>query len=124
MSERFVKADMVMELAHLMTISVWGVSLSDIQDHFKVGYRSAMRLRNAVVRNFPQVVESELEDKTKRWAIPSDAALFPTGAAAHFPSGEDILRLKRIAEAAEESAQRGYCGASLAKLSEALREGV
>lgn len=48
-----------------------GLSLGDIESKFGVGRRTAMRMRDALLRNFPQVEEVETGDRTKRWRVPT-----------------------------------------------------
>ncbi len=59
-----------MQLALEMQAARYGLSLADIQSRFEVGRRTAMRMRDAVLRNFPQATEVETGEKTKRWRIP------------------------------------------------------
>ncbi len=67
---RYEKADNLMQLALEMQAARMGLSLADIQERFGVGRRTAMRMRDALVRQFPQVVEETGEDRIKRWHIP------------------------------------------------------
>lgn len=71
MSLRYEKADNLLQLALEMQAARFGLSLQDIQERFAVGRRTAMRMRDAVLRNFPQAEEVETGEKTKRWRIPS-----------------------------------------------------
>jgi len=59
-----------LQLALEMQAARGGLSLVDIQGKFCVGRRTAMRMRDALLRNFPQVEEVETGDRTKRWRIP------------------------------------------------------
>lgn len=68
---RYEKADNLLQLALDMQASRVGLSLADIQERYDVGRRTAMRMRDAIVRNFPQTEEVETPDRTKRWRIPS-----------------------------------------------------
>ena len=68
---RFEKAEQLLQLAEKMQASSEGVSLADIQDQFDVGRRTAERMRDAVMRIFPNVEERVQEDKTKRWRLRS-----------------------------------------------------
>ncbi len=70
MSLRYEKSDNVLQLALEMQAARYGISLAEIQARFDVGRRTAMRMRDAVLRNFPQAVEVETGEKTKRWRIP------------------------------------------------------
>ena len=68
---RFEKAEQLLLLAERMQASSEGVSLIDIQEQFNVGRRTAERMRDAVIRIFPNVDEKVQEDKIKRWCIRS-----------------------------------------------------
>ena len=70
MSMRYEKADNLLQLALEMQAARYGLSLQDIQQRFAVGRRTAMRMRDAVLRNFPQAIEVPTGEKTKRWRIP------------------------------------------------------
>lgn len=67
---RYEKADNLVQLALEMQAARGGLSLADIESKFRVCRRTAMRMRDSVVRNFPQVEEVETNDRTKRWHIP------------------------------------------------------
>lgn len=67
---RYEKADNLLQLALELQAARGGLSLADIQEKFRVGRRTAMRMRDAAVRNFPQVEEVETGDRTKRWRLP------------------------------------------------------
>ena len=67
---RYEKADNLLQLALDMQAARGGLSLQDIQERFGVGRRTAMRMRDAVLRNFPQAEEVETDERTKRWRIP------------------------------------------------------
>ena len=47
------------------------MSLQDIEQKFDVGRRTAMRMRDAILRNFPQAEEVETDERIKRWRLPS-----------------------------------------------------
>jgi predicted DNA-binding transcriptional regulator YafY len=68
---RYEKADTLLKLALDMQASRQGLSLDDIQERFEVGRRTAMRLRDAIVRVFPQTDELLCDDRKKRWRIPN-----------------------------------------------------
>ena len=68
---RFEKAEQLLQLAEKMQASSEGIGLADIQDHFDVGRRTAERMRDAVMRIFPNVEERVQDDKTKRWRLRS-----------------------------------------------------
>ncbi len=68
---RFEKAEQLLQLAEQMQASSEGISISDIQKNFKVGRRTAERMRDALLRLFPNIEERVQEDKTKRWRLRS-----------------------------------------------------
>ena len=68
---RYEKADNLLLLALEMQAARGGLSLEDIQEKFKVKRRTAMRMRDAVLRVFPQADEVATAERTKRWRIPS-----------------------------------------------------
>lgn len=67
---RFEKSEQLLHLAMMMQASTDGVGINNIQQEFNVGRRTAERMRDAVMRLFPQVEEIKFDDKTKRWRIP------------------------------------------------------
>jgi predicted DNA-binding transcriptional regulator YafY len=71
MGMRYEKADNLLQLALEMQAARGGLSLRDIENKYGVGRRTAMRMRDAVLRNFPQCEEVETDERTKRWRIPS-----------------------------------------------------
>ena len=66
---RFEKAEQLLQLAEMMQGSSEGIGLADIQERFDVGRRTAERMRDAVIRIFPNVEERVQEDKIKRWRL-------------------------------------------------------
>lgn len=68
---RYEKADNLLQLALELQAARGGLSLAEIEEKFGVGRRTAMRMRDAVLRNFPQCEEVETGDRTKRWRIPT-----------------------------------------------------
>ncbi len=68
---RYEKADNLLQLALDMQAARSGLSLGDIQQHFDVGRRTAMRMRDSILRNFPQAEEVPTSEKVKRWRIPA-----------------------------------------------------
>jgi predicted DNA-binding transcriptional regulator YafY len=67
---RYEKADNLLILALEMQAARSGWSLQDIQERFGVGRRTAMRMRDAILRIFPQADEVMIDGRTKRWRIP------------------------------------------------------
>lgn len=70
MHMRYEKSDHLLQLALDMQATRSGVSLQDIQQRYDVGRRTAMRMRDSVLRNFPQAEEVPTSEKVKRWRIP------------------------------------------------------
>jgi len=68
---RYEKADNLLILALEMQAARGGLSLPDIQERFSVGRRTAMRMRDAIMRIFPQADEVATSGNLKRWRIPS-----------------------------------------------------
>ncbi len=68
---RFEKADNLLQLALEMQASRAGLALMDIQERFGVSRRTAMRMRDALLRNFPQAEEIVGDDRVKRWRLPA-----------------------------------------------------
>ena len=66
---RFEKAEQLLQLAEMMQGSSEGVGLADIQEQFDVGRRMVERMRDAVMRIFPNIEERVQDDKTKRWHL-------------------------------------------------------
>lgn len=71
---RFEKAEGLLNLAFAMQSSLDGVSLADIEELHGVSRRTAMRMRDAVLRVFPQAEERADENRIKRWRIPPNVA--------------------------------------------------
>ena len=68
---RYEKVDNLMVLALEMQAARGGLSLKDIETRFDVGRRTAMRMRDAVLRIFPHADEVSTDERTKRWRIPT-----------------------------------------------------
>ena len=68
---RYEKADNLLILALEMQAARGGLSLEDIREKFDVSRRTAMRMRDAVLRIFPQADEVVTPERTKRWRIPA-----------------------------------------------------
>ena len=66
---RYHNADKVVQLALEMQASRLGLTLDDIQSRFAVKRRTAQRMRDAVLRLFPQSEELVDPDRRKRWRI-------------------------------------------------------
>ncbi|MDD3014388.1 MAG: WYL domain-containing protein [Candidatus Gastranaerophilales bacterium] len=66
---RYERVEDILKLALLMQASYKGLSLNDIHEHFEVSRRTAERMRDAVMRLFPQIDEVETNSKIKRWTL-------------------------------------------------------
>lgn len=66
---RYAKAEALLHLAHAMQGTAEGLTLDDIANRFEVSRRTAERMRDAVMRVFPQVEEVSLGDGYKRWRM-------------------------------------------------------
>lgn len=71
---RYEKADVLLQLALEFQASRCGLSLADIEQKFAVSRRTAMRMRDAAQRAFPQLQQVESGDRTKRWRLPPGTA--------------------------------------------------
>lgn len=100
MTLRYEKSDNLLQLALEMQAARYGLSLQDIQHRFDVGRRTAMRMRDAVMRNFPQAVEVPTGEKTKRWRIPKGTL----DALVSF-SADDLADLDRAAAVLRQNGQ-------------------
>ena len=67
---RYEKAEKLMLLALEMQASRIGLTLDDIQERFGGSRRTAMRMRDAILRIFPHADEVPTDERTKRWRIP------------------------------------------------------
>ena len=74
---RYHNADKVVQLALEMQASRLGLTLDDIQSRFAVKRRTAQRMRDAVLRLFPQSEELVDPDRRKRWRIPTQTTGTP-----------------------------------------------
>jgi len=66
----YERSEDIVRLALLLQGSRIGLGLIDIQEEFGVSRRTAERLRDAVLRAFPQVEEVPTGDRMKRWRMP------------------------------------------------------
>lgn len=71
---RYSRAERLIQLALEMQSTRGGLTLTEIQDKFDVSRRTAIRMRDAVVRAFPHAVEVPSNDRMKRWRLPPGAA--------------------------------------------------
>ena len=66
---RYERTEDILKLAIQMQASYMGLSLSDIQELFRVSRRTAERMRDVVVHLFPHIEEVETGTKVKRWTL-------------------------------------------------------
>ena len=83
---RHEPAERILQLACAMQGSRLGLSLSDIESQFRVGRRTAQRLRDAVLRVYPQTEALTDSEQRPRWRIPPTGIVTPGALAA-----EDIV---------------------------------
>jgi predicted DNA-binding transcriptional regulator YafY len=74
---RYAITDRVLQLALAMQGSRVGLSLGDIERDFRVGRRTAQRMRDAVLRNYPQAEQLVDEERRPRWRIPATGTVTP-----------------------------------------------
>jgi hypothetical protein len=89
---RHEPAERILQLACAMQGSRMGLSLSDIERQFGVGRRTAQRLRDAVLRVYPQTEQLTDSEQRPRWRIPITGVVTPGALAA-----EDIVDLAATA---------------------------
>lgn len=92
---RFGKADQVMQLAQEMQASRMGLSLSDIESRFRVSRRTAQRMRDAVIRLYPQVEETIDDERRPRWRLPGSRVSVGDLTADELADLEAVARLLR-----------------------------
>ncbi len=85
---RYDRVEDIVNLVMMMQTMSRGVSLYDIQDEFSVSRRTAERMRDAVVRIFPQIEAFDSFDKIRRWKFKTNYS----GLVAFTP--EEILELE------------------------------
>ena len=88
---RHAPAERVLQLALAMQGSRIGLCLSDIEDRFRVSRRSAQRLRDAVLRLYPQAEQLVDDEQRPRWRIGS-GTVAPAALAA-----DDLVELESTA---------------------------
>jgi predicted DNA-binding transcriptional regulator YafY len=71
---RYEKAEALIELILQLQSSYVGLSIDDISDRFGVSRRTAERMRNTVRVLFPELEERVMDDRIKRWRLPSRRA--------------------------------------------------
>lgn len=114
---RYEKADNLLQLALELQAARGGLSLAEIEEKFKVGRRTAMRMRDAVLRNFPQTEEVETGDRSKRWRIPTGTLdRLVAFTAEELAALESAARLLERDNRGDEAAELATLGAKLRAL--------
>lgn len=112
---RHEPAERILQLACAMQGSRQGVSLSDIEQQFGVGRRTAQRLRDAVLRVYPQTEQITDAELRPRWRIAATGVVTPGALAA-----EDIVDLESTARLLRQRNLRARA-AALEKIAAKLR---
>ena len=68
---RYARTDDLQKLALKMQASAEGLCLADIEQEFKVSRRTAERMRDSLLRNYPQLEEVVADGGRKYWRFPS-----------------------------------------------------
>ena len=76
-SSRYQPSERLLQLALEMQSSRMGVSLPDIESQFRCSRRTAQRMRDAVVRAYPQVETVVDSERRPRWRIPAGGVVTP-----------------------------------------------
>lgn len=71
---RYSRAERLIQLALEMQAARGGLTIAEIQEKFEVSRRTAIRMRDAVLRAFPNSSEVQTGERTKRWRLNSGAA--------------------------------------------------
>jgi predicted DNA-binding transcriptional regulator YafY len=100
---RYSRAERLIQLALEMQSTRGGLTLAEIEEKFDVSRRTAIRMRDAVLRAFPQAIEVPTGDRTKRWRL-------PTGSAQTFAdlTAEDLAVLETAAMAMKQANLPGH----------------
>lgn len=67
---RYEKAELLLKLALALQSSRVGLSLDEMAEMLEVGRRTAMRMRDALERLFPQLERVPSEERVHRWRLP------------------------------------------------------
>ncbi len=105
---RYSRAERLIQLALEMQAARGGLTISDIMERFDVSRRTAIRMRDAVIRAFPQADEVPSNDRTKRWRLSYGSVQAFAGVTA-----DDLAAL--------EAAAQAFDNANLSTHSENLR---
>jgi predicted DNA-binding transcriptional regulator YafY len=90
---RHEPAERILQLACAMQGSRLGLSLGDIERQFRIGRRTAQRLRDAVMRVYPQTEQVTDNERRPRWRIPTAGVVTPGALTA-----EEVVDLESTAE--------------------------
>lgn len=71
---RYSRAERLIQLALEMQAARGGLTIAEIQEKFEVSRRTAIRMRDAVLRAFPNSSEVQTGERAKRWRLNSGAA--------------------------------------------------
>jgi predicted DNA-binding transcriptional regulator YafY len=112
---RYDRLEDLIRLALRMQGRADGLSLDDIRDEFAVSRRTAERMRDALVRSFPQIEELGDLGRRKRWRLPPASV----GRMAE-PTLDDLAALGRGADLAAREGDT-VTAARLTALSDKLR---
>jgi predicted DNA-binding transcriptional regulator YafY len=91
---RYSRAERLIQLALEMQAARGGLTIADIMARFEVSRRTAIRMRDAVIRAFPQADEVPSNDRHKRWRLPGGAVQVLGGITAN-----DLATLEAAGEA-------------------------
>ena len=112
---RYNRAERLIQLALEMQAARGGLTINDIMERFDVSRRTAIRMRDAVIRAFPQADEVPSNDRAKRWRLNNGSAQVLAGITA-----DDIATLETAAQAFEKE-NLGVHAESLRTLSAKVR---
>jgi predicted DNA-binding transcriptional regulator YafY len=71
---RYSRAERLIQLALEMQAARGGLAIADIEEKFDVSRRTAIRMRDAVMRAFPNATEVPTGERTKRWRLSQGVA--------------------------------------------------
>lgn len=93
---RYSRAERLIQLALEMQAARGGLTIGDIEQKFDVSRRTAIRMRDAVLRAFPNSSEVQTGERTKRWRL-------NPGVAQNFAeiTSDDLASVEIAAEAME-----------------------
>ena len=112
---RYSRAERLIQLALEMQAARGGLTIAEIQEKFEVSRRTAIRMRDAVLRAFPNSSEVQTGERTKRWRLNSGAAQTFAGITA------DDLASIEVAAAAMETANLPVHAQSLRGVASKMR---